>query len=187
MPMNNALNVSELLKRLGVVGDSLGSAPILEELRLVINLADLTDLVPPLATPVAGSHHTVTSGVGTFNQFTLDCRSPGGLTVQRIGTNSGTDWDSWVSDTDPFLATVARPTANLSFGQPAVSIFGSSAPAAKVAPAETIRLRGFILDELLSPDNWVGPGQFFNIEAVSSNVGQRISIMWKEFPAALNP
>lgn len=187
MPLQNSLNVSELLKRLGVVGDSKGSASVLEELRLSINLADLSDLVPPLATPVAGSQWIRTSGVATFNKFTLHCRSPGGLTVQKLGTNGGTDWDIWVSDTDPFPDSIERPRADFSFRQPSLSAFFNATPAGKVAPGETIILHGFILDELLHTDNWVGPGQFFNMEALSDNVGQRITIMWKEFPAAINP
>lgn len=189
MPMNNSLNVSELLKRLGVVGDSQGSASILDSMRLVINLADFSDLVPPLRVPVGGATSLVSSGVGTFNGWTLACRSPGGLQVLDMHTNQGTTlYHVWQTDTDPFAHNmVLIQTIDFVFEQTAQAELLEAVPGAAVAPPGTLLVRAEKMD-LLNGVGWVGPGQFFNIESRTSNVPQQmLSITWKEFPAMINP
>lgn len=187
MGLNNSLNVSELLKRLGVKGDSLGSAPLLESLRLTLNIGDLSDLVPPVGVPIAGAEISATSGVGTFNKWSLEVRSPGGLKVTRLEVPAG-DFDIFITDTIPFGARVNSVAHNFAFGQTASSLFGSYVVAAKVAPLFSFRFGGAFPSILARGfDNWVGPGQFFNIEATGSNANQSMRIMWTEYPAGLNP
>ncbi len=128
MPIDNTLNVSELLRRLGVKGDSLGSAPLLESLRLSLLIGDLSALVPPVGVPIGGATIGSVSGIGTFNKFTLQARSPGGLTVLVLEADTGNLFDLWVTDANPFGAVVNAEAANFSFGQPALSIFSTPKP-----------------------------------------------------------
>lgn len=187
MPLDNSLNISELLRRIGVKGDSLGSAPLLESLRLSLLIGDLSDLVPPVAVPLGAASISSTSGIGTFTTFTLAARSPGGLMVTRLEVAVGS-FDIFVTDANPFGATSQVAAHDFAFGQFVQSQFESHIPAAKVSPPfsfffggafPSILVRGF--------DNWIGPGQFFNIEARGSNTTNEIAITWKEYPAALNP
>jgi len=187
MTIANSLNVSELLKRMGVSGDSLGSAPLLDALRLTVNLADFKDLIPPLAVPMAGVHHSAGSGVATFNKWTLNARSPGGLRVNEIMSNSAAAIRMWISATDPFVGSVAVATAQMVFGQTARSVFFNAPAAAAVAPAGHYVLRSFPAGRLLD-GMWVGPGEFFNLEGDTDNIGsQLVTLSWTEYPAALNP
>jgi len=187
MPMDNSLNVSELLKRLGVVGDSLASAPLLEEMRLAINLADFSDLVPPMGVPIAGADILSTAAGANHNQWNLQCMSPGGLTVFNIHSQSSAILNVWISDTNPFVVPTLVPHADLTFQNPAESIFNVYLPALPVAPPGHFGLKGAVNTMLLN-GNWVGPGQFFNVESESNGQSQQLcSIMWKEYPAMLNP
>jgi len=187
MGIDNTLNVSELLRRLGAKGDSLGSAPLLESLRMSIQIADLSDLVPPLTGPIGGAGLSNTSGVATFNNFQLRSRSPAGLTVMSLESNIG-DFDVWISDENPFGGGALSAAHNLAFGQEVEAFFTTRDPAAKVAPAGVFFFGGAFpsVMERVFP-NWVGPGQHFNIEARGSNVAQSMRITWKEYPAGLNP
>lgn len=189
MPMDNSLNVSELLKRLGVVGDSKASAPILDELRLTVNLADLSDLVPPLGVAIGGGSIAATSPVGGFNKWTLHCRSPGGLRVNWVGNQVNADaYRFWVTDADPFVGSIAVAHANFSFENPAVSEFMSAPAAASVSPVASLISRGADIGGPFVLGNWIGPSQFFNVEAQQANQADEVvSIMWREYPAALNP
>lgn len=189
MPMDNSLNVSELLKRLGVVGDSKASAPILDELRLTVSLADLSDLVPPLGVAIGGGSIPVTSGVGTFNKWTLHSRSAGGLRVNFVGNEVNADaYRFWVTDADPFVGSVVTAHANFSFENPAISEFMAAPAAASVSPLGSFIARGAIMSAPFQLGNWIGPGQFFNVEAQQANqAAEVVSIMWREYPAALNP
>ena len=189
MTMNNSLNVSELLKRLGVVGDSLGSAPLLEAMRLSINLADLSDLVPPIAVPVGGAFNQALSLLTQFNKWTLHSRAPGGLKVVWFGNeDSGDQYKFWVTEVDPFIGSVGVPGANFSFGQDAVSVFFNAPAGVAVAPPGAILARGGNVAFPFMEGNWIGPGQFFNIEAQQDNQASEVaSIMWKEYPGMLNP
>lgn len=187
MGLDNNLNVSELLRRLGVKGDSLGSAPLLESLRLSLNIGDLSDLVPPVGVPMAGAAILNTSAAGTFNKWTLQVGSPGGLKVTRLEVAAG-DFDVWVTDASPFGARLNSVAHNFAFGQVAQSLFGSHVAAAKVSPLFALTFGG-AFPSIVSRgfDNWVGPGQFFNIEARGQNVTTSMRIMWTEYPAGLNP
>jgi len=188
MPIDNSLNVSELFRRLGAKGDSLGSAPLLESLRLNLQIGDLSDLVPPVGVPLGGAAIFSTSAVATMNKWTLQCRSPGGLTVRKLASETTAALDVWISAANPFGGIVLSAVHNFSFRQPALSLFSSHTPAAKVAPANTFRIQGPQQPSIASDfDNWVGPGEFLNIEAEGANNTQVIAITWKEYPAALNP
>lgn len=192
MPMVNSLNVSELLKRLGVVGDSQGSASLLDALRMTVQIADLTDLVPPLRSPMAAVDDGTFSGVGTSNGWTLQCNSPGGLTVMKMAVDAGTGWRIWITDVDPFVGSVIVPRkVELVFGQATLSEFFDHAAAAAVAPANSLRVNPTAANStnhLWSPGNWVGPGQFFNIESTRTNISNEfMSISWREYPGAINP
>lgn len=187
MGLDNNLNISELLRRLGVKGNSLGSAPLLESLRLTLSIGDLSDLVPPVGVPLGAASISSTSGVGTVNAWSLASRSPGGLTVERVETAVG-NYDVFVTDTDPFGAVAVTAAFNFSFGQAVQSAFRSHTPGAAVAPANVFGFGGAFPSILVRGfDNWVGPGQFFNIEDRSQNNSHEIFIAWKEYPAALNP
>lgn len=187
MPIDNSLNVSELLRRLGVKGDSQGSAPLLESLRLSLLIGDLSDLVPPVGTPFGGASIGAASGVGTFNQWSLHCISPGGLKVTVLRTVTTTTYAVWVTDVDPFGAIANAAAHNFSFGQRVLSLFRNHVAGALANPPRSLQFStiqgGFGVDF----DNWVGPGQFFNIQATTANAFQEISINWKEYPGALNP
>lgn len=188
MPIDNSLNVSELFRRLGIKGDSLGSAPLLESLRLSLLIGDLSQLVPPLAGPYAGANHPLTSGVGTVNKWSLECRSPGGLRVQTVHAENSQVYNVWVTPVSPFGAILTTAVHNFSFGQAAQSVFHRHTPAAGVSPANAFRLEIAVPSRL--PENfqtWIGPGEFFNIEAINTNISQVMTISWQEYPGALNP
>lgn len=188
MPLDNSLNVSEMLRRLGVKGDSLGSAPLLESLRLSLNIGDLSQLVPPVAGPFGGMAQALTSGVATVNKWSLHCRSPGGLRVQTLHSDDALTYGVWITPASPFGAILASDAHNYSFGQNVLSVFEAATPAAPVVPARVFRLRE-AATSILPPgfQNWVGPGEFFNIEALNNSVVQEISISWQEYPGAINP
>ena len=187
MGLNNSLNVSELLRRLGVKGDSLGSAPLLESLRLTLNIGDLADLVPPVGVPLGGASLQLGSGLGTVNSWSLRCNSPGGLTVLTLDSSTG-DHDIFVTDADPFGAVLETAAFNFAFQQTVQSVFLLHVPATKVAPVDAFGFGGAFPSILVRGfETWIGPGQFFNIEARGQNVVQDMRIAWKEFPAGLNP
>ena len=187
MPLDNTLNVSELLRRLGVKGDSLGSAPLLESLRLNLAVGDLSDLLPPVAVPFGAASLIATSGVATVNKWSLVCRSPGGLMVRRLSTLIARNYNIFITPANVMGAATATAVHNFSFGQIADSFFANHAAAAAVTPANAFRLELANSPIRFDFDNWVGPGEFFNIEAVAPNVTETITISWKEYPAALNP
>lgn len=188
MPLDNTLNTSELLRRLGVKGDSQGSVSLLEALRLNLIIGDLSDLVPPVGVPFAGSALTGTSAVATFNKWTLHSNNVGGLTVRELRADAGGGFDVWITDTSPFGTALLSGVSEFGFGQNSQSLFFALTPAAKVAPPGSFRIQGIATAELgRNFDNWVGPSQFFNIEAVAPNLTQTMSISWKEYTAALNP
>jgi len=188
MPMQNSLNVSELLKRIGVVGDSQGSATLLDEMRMIVKVADLSALVPPVGTPIAIVSSANTSGIGTFNQWTLRAGSAGGLRVtgmQIDATNQ--DFRVSITDADPFANSAAVPHFDFAFQNPAQSIFFANTPNEATQLGQAPILQSPDLDRLLQFGNWVGPGQFFNIEATVLNTVQRIAVSWVEYPGAINP
>jgi len=194
MSMDNTLNVSELLKRLGVVGDSVGSAPLLDQLRLVINIADLSSLVPPVSGPVAAAYASEASGVGKVNKWNLRCGAPGGMRVTSLASDtSGNDYNVWITDDQPFIeAPTIIANADFAFGQVAESIFVNYEGGVAVVPANSLELpdgtiTAPILSAMLPTDNWVGPGQFFNIESRLTQTTSTIYITWKEYPAMINP
>ena len=187
MGLDNNLNVSELLRRLGVKGDSLGSAPLLESLRLTLNIGDLSDLVPPVGVPMGAATISVGSGIGTVNSWSLASRSPGGLIVESVESATGS-YNVFVTGALVFGAVVTTAAHNFSFGQAVQSQFRSHAAAAAVAPANAFSFGGAFPSILVRGfDNWVGPGEFFNIEARAQNTTEEIVITWKEYPAGLNP
>lgn len=188
MPLDNTLNVSELLRRLGVKGDSLGSASLLEALRMNIIIADHSGLVPPLGVPIAAASLQTTSGVATFNKWSLQPRSAGGLQVTTIRTTTNRVFRIFVTDANVFGAIVTAALHNFSFGQEAQSVFAAHTPAAAVAPANSFEIQQNQQPSIgIEFPNWIGPGQFFNIEAEGANASEEISISWKEYPAGLNP
>lgn len=187
MPLDNTLNVSELLRRLGVKGDSQGSASLLEALRMNLIIGDFSDLVPPLGGPIGGSSVFGVSGIGTVNKWTLQCRSPGGLTVTKLFTVATSTFSVWITDANPFVGPVLEVTNDYSFGQLARSALFSHPPAAAVQPANLVVLAEGLLSDGLDSKNWLGPGQFFNVESNFANATELLSIMWREYPGALNP
>ncbi len=187
MGIDNTLNISELLRRIGVKGDSLGSAPLLESLRLTLNIGDLSDLVPPIGVPMGGAAAPSTSGVGTVNKWSLESRSPGGLRVTRIEV-AASDFNVWITPTNALGAVADFTRHSFSFGQVPLSQFNRHIVAAAVAPVRVFAFGGAFPSILTRGfDNWVGPGEFFNIEARAQNNTQEMRIMWTEYPAGLNP
>lgn len=188
MPMDNALNVSELLKRLGVVGNSKGSAPLLDALRLGITIADLSDLVPPLQGPIGGFSQRVSSGAGDSNKWTLNSRAAGGLRINSMmGEGTGL-WRVWITDADPFVGSASQPLTQLAFGQTVESRVLNAPASPAIAPAGALILRSNAIGEPLQHGNWIGPAQFFNIESFRTSVaGELLTFTWREYPAALNP
>jgi len=188
MPMDNALNISELLKRLGVVGDSKASAPLLEGLQMGVHLADFSQLVAPLSGPITGSFRTQSSAFGLFNAWSLASHAVGGLIVHECQTNSNAIFSIWVSDTDPFPAAAPiEPNGQFAFGQVGVSQFRSTSGVFLPEPGK-ITTRGANIALIIRGANWIGPGQFFNIQSTRSNQNnEHMSIVWREYPAALNP
>jgi len=187
MGLDNTLNVSELLRRLGVKGDSLGSAPVLESLRLSLSIADLSYLVPPLGVPIGWAGVTLTSGVATFNKWSLRVQSPGGAKVLSLGALVNNRFNIFVTDLSPFGAPTVDAGHNFSFGQAVVSSFSGFAPAALAAPLDVFEITGARMPMGPELDNWIGPGQFFNIESRTVNTTEKLNIVWKEYPGALNP
>lgn len=187
MPLKNALNVSELLKRLGVSGDSLGSADVLEALRLGITIADLSRLVPPLSGPVGAASSLVTAAPVVVNQRSLHARSAGGLQVLQMGSDpqGSRQYDIWITAANPFGVLVAVGNQDLAFGQVAASEFAAT-QAAAVAPANSVRVIGSAL-AVFAPNIWLGPGQFLNIEHEVVNTEEEFTITWAEYTGMLNP
>jgi len=187
MGLDNTLNISELLRRIGVKGDSLGSAPLLESLRLTLNIGDLSDLVPPVGVPMGAASLQITSGIGTVNKWSLASRSPGGLRVTRVETTANA-FNVWVTDDNPFGGPLVDAAHNLGFGQAVASVFQIHAAAAAVAPLFTFSFGGAFPSILVRGfENWVGPGQQLNIEARGQNNTEEMVITWTEYPAGLNP
>lgn len=189
--MKNTLNVSELLKRLGVVGDSQGSADLLDQLRMSVLVADLSNLVPPVGVPCAAGRAFVNSTVSTFSGASLQCLSPGGLRIVALdGTNLNLDMAFWVSDSPAFAANiVVTQVANFCFGQTVQSIFrthGSYAPVIRPAAHLEVNQNTNPLLAFL-PKTWIGPGQFFNMETANPNADTELTIGWMEYPGMLNP
>ena len=192
MPMDNSLNLSELLKRLGVVGDSKGSAALLDQLRLTVNIANLDDLVPPVGVPVAAALTFNTAGVGVNNGSTIQCLSAGGLIILGVVDNNSTtnQYFRWISAANPFAASAVVAHADFTFGQPTVSIHFVATPeasAAVVLPPPVDQIISRVATNPLDGEIWVGPGQFFNVMARQSNVFNSYCIYWKEITAGLNP
>jgi len=191
MPMNNSLNVSELLKRLGVVGDSQGSAALLDQLRLSINIANLDHLVPPVGVPVAAGFNQVTAAVGDANGWSVQCQSAGGMTIlgQADQNNPANQYFMWVTDASPWVASTILGHADFTFQQPAVSLFHRKDPGVAVFPDPNVNLMRseFMSTSPMNGQVWAGPGQFFNVEARQTGVFNNMSIMWKEYPGAINP
>jgi len=190
MPMDNTLNVSELLKRLGVVGDSQASASLLDQIRMVMNIADLSRLVPPLVGPIAAGSVTSTSDPITICKFNLNARSQGGL--QLISIISSTDlplvknYFIWITDVNPFGALTPGPFENLSFGQVAESVLSVAPIGANVAPASAVLTTGRYL-HLFGQNIWLGPGQFLNVESETMDTEEKLTFTWAEYTGGLNP
>jgi len=194
MPMKNSLNVSELLKRLGVVGDSQASADLLDQIRLGITIADLSPLVPPVSGPVAGAWIFGNAIIAEVVGWNLQCVSPGGLHVTTIATDSpNNDINTWVTDVQPFpTAAMIAPKVDFAFGQPSLSVFRGYATGPAVAPGAVLQLpdgtaSASILSDMFPPKNWIGPGQFLNFETRLTNNDSTLYITWEEFPGMVNP
>jgi len=190
MGLDNNLNVSELLRRLGVKGDSLGSAPLLESLRLTLNIGDLSELVPPVAAPHGGAALTNVSGVGTFNKWSMRCLAPGGARILMLTANPPANYRVWISPTNEQGAVAATIVGDdFSFEQFVQSEFRVHVPIGAIAgPPGAFIIQG--TNEARTYSNfhaWVGPGEFFNIESEVDNTNQTVSIFWQEYPGALNP
>lgn len=187
MPLDNTLNVSELLRRLGVKGDSQGSASLLEALRLNLIIGDMSDLLPPLRSPRGGASMGTISAVGVFNKWSLQVRSPGGATVLMLSADSANIFDLWITPANVLGAALTTSAENYSFGQAVDSIFTNHVAGAKATPPRVFVLQG--LDPMIDSnfEIWIGPGEFFNVESRTANQDERIAILWKEYPAALNP
>lgn len=190
MPMNTTLNVSELLKRLGVVGDSLGSAPVLEQLRLGVSIADLSQLVPPLRGPVGSGSAVQTSGIGNLNKWSVQSRAQGGiqiLSMESSGVVTGQkEFRVSITDVSPFGAATPIAIQQFSFGQVADSVMAIHPAAALQSPVSAVRVNFMWLQEF-SKNIWVGPGLFLNVESVFLNNTEVMEITWKEYTGALNP
>lgn len=189
MPLDNSLNVAELLRRLGIKGDSLGSMPLLESLRLTLSIGDFSQLMSPLAGPIGGADIASVSAAGTMNKWSLQCQAVGGLKVSSLKFSNNLFYDVWITGVNPFGAITGGPIVHdYSFGRFAQSSFTSHTPAAKVAPVGVVRVQPWILSVLISDfPNWVGPGEFLNIENTTNNNSANVAIMWQEYTAGLNP
>ena len=190
MPMNNTLNVSELLKRLGVVGDSRGSAEVLEQLRLAVQVADMSQLVPPLRGPIVAGSHDVIPGGGSVGNWSVHCLSAGGLQMLNLypegQPSNNAEYNFWISVVYPFPNPVVRPVEQLSFGQAGQSEFLTGDTAAAVKPVSAVRGGREDLWRI-AQHAWVGPGLFFNIEHEFVNNPENLAVAWMEFPGAINP
>jgi len=187
MPLDNSLNVSELLRRLGVKGDSMGSASLLEALRLNLIVGDLSDLVPPTVVAMGGAAIAQNGGVGGFNKWSLLCRAPGGLVVTTLQTSTNNTYNLFISDTPIFGAIVQDMGFDYATGQNILSSFTTHTTGVRVLPNLTYQLRQLAPSFGTHFEHYVGPGASFNIEAANDNITQTISISWKEFPGAISP
>lgn len=188
MPLDNNLNVSELLRRLGVKGDSLGSAPLLESLRLSLQIGDLSNLVPPVPVPLGGASIGQNPGVGNVNKWSLLCRSPGGLVVNTLQSSANNNYRTLITDGLIFGAVVtSAPQLNYASGQNTLSVFRTHTPGVVDLPNFAFELRLLPPGMGIEFQNYVGPGASFNIESIGTNVTETISISWKEYPAGINP
>ncbi|HEU01332.1 MAG TPA: hypothetical protein ENH89_13490 [Aurantimonas coralicida] len=188
MPLDNSLNISELLRRLGVKGDSLGSAPLLESLRLSLLIGDLSDLVAPVGVPFGAAALSSTSAIGTFNKWSLLARSAGGLMLLSAEALPSNTFDMWMTEINTLGGTVLTAAHNFSFRQNVDSQFLTHPPGVKVAPAGAFRIYGALHTVLPTGfPNRLGPGDQINIESVAANNVETISISWKEYPAGINP
>jgi len=190
MPMKNTFNVSELLKRLGVVGDSQGSAELLDQLRLGIQIADLTQLVPPLRGPIgAGSAHII-PGVGNAPNWSLQCRAPGGLqmlTADLVTTpNNTSELSIFITAANPWAAPAVVPQEQFAFGQVADSVLTTGTPVPVLAPASAIVIPHGEATALVK-NIWLGPGLFLNFENNLLNNPMEFALSWLEYPGMLNP
>lgn len=188
--METTLNISELLKRAGVVGDSRGSGTLLDQLRMSVKIADLSQLVPPLRGPIAGGSLDVIPGLNKFGNWTLHCRSAGGLQVMgavlegTLGNIFGVK--HFITTSNPWAAPVAVPVQQYTFGQVAESVFSTGTPVASLAPAEAV-FTSILTTPIITKNIWLGPGLFLNFELVNVNTPLELSIAWMEYPGALNP
>jgi len=190
MPLDNTLNVSELLRRLGVKGDSLGSASLLEALRLNIMIADMSQLVPPMVGAMGGAALQISSGVGNFNNWSLLCRAPGGLRVTTIRSTTNRAFDLFVGPTLLFDAVVTNQIGfSYASGQITQSAFRTHTPTvAKNLPNNTLEMGQNQRPNFgIMFDNYVGPGEFFMIESEGTNSSEEIVISWTEYPGAISP
>lgn len=190
MPMQNTLNVSELLKRIGVVGDSQASADLLDQVRLGIQIADLSQLVPPLRGPIAGASVHVIPGASKPPNWTLHCRAQGGLqilTADLVTTaNNSSEMAVFITTTNPWAAPVVVPQQQFAFGQVADSVFTTGTTAVPLKPASAVVVPHGKLTKL-AKNIWLGPGLFLNFENDLLNAPMEFAISWLEYPGMLNP
>ncbi len=188
MPLDNSLNVSELLRRLGVKGDSLGSAPLLESLRMSLQIGDLSQLVAPLRGPLGAATLVRTSGVGTVNNWFLQCLAPGGVTVLEINNRTSSNFRVAVSPVNLFGVSAVSAANNFASGQFVDSVFHAAAAAAALLPNTFWQIHGSGNATMGAMfENWIAPADFLLIEGISTNTTETMTIRWKEYPAALNP
>lgn len=190
MPLKNTLNISELLKRMGVVGDSLGSAELLEQLRLGVNVADLSQLVPPLRGPSGAGFQHVVPGANNVSNWSLQCRSQGGLQIltAHLNTtpNNSNTVDIFITTTVPWTPLAVVAQQQFSFGQVTDSVMTVGTTEPPLAIASAVRSPHNRLANLVK-DIWLGPGLFLNFESSLINNPVGLSISWKEYPGAINP
>jgi len=181
---DSQLNFVELLRRIGVKNRT--GVDLAETVRMTVGAGDLSHLVPPIAVPVAGvTLATAAGGLGTFGQFTIQCLSPGGLFVLGLQSNDINQLGIFVSQANPFGALVAVPHQNFAFGQTALSVASAVAVAgAAVVPAGAPLIRGISFTTVPATPIFVGPGEFFCLEAETADTAIQFSIWWQEIPAA---
>lgn len=181
---DSMLNFTEVLRRIGVKNRT--GVDLAETVRMSITTGDLSHLVPPIAVPVAGAEADVTAGVAAFAQFTLHCRSAGGLfPLTAVLFEGAQEARVWITDANPFGALTDVVHQNFSFGQTALSQFSfATVPAASVAPAGAPSVRGATFSQFTSVPFFVGPGQFLNLEFTTSAVLRTLALYWQEIPAA---
>lgn len=189
MPLDNSLNVSELLRRIGVKGDSLGSAPLLESMRMSLIVGDLSQLVPPLMGPIGGGSIIRTGGAGNRNKWSLQARSAGGLRILSLRMTGGGSVRLFVTPVNVLGVQAVLADQSFSFGQPVQSFFTAHiAAAATAAPVNSPEMQqGQQPGMGWQFPNWIGPSEFFNIEGEGVNQTEEITIWWMEYPGALNP
>lgn len=190
MPLKNTLNVSELLKRLGVVGDSQGSAEFLDQIRMGVQIADLSQLVPPIRGPIgAASEHVIPGSIKVPN-WSLQCRAPGGLqvlTADLVTTNpNSSEVSVFITASNPWAAPVVVGQQQFAFGQVADSVFSVGTTVAALAPASAVVIHHVSMTTL-TKNIWLGPGLFLNFENSLINTPMELAISWLEYPGALNP